>query len=401
MSRFAGSKDRFGLEPAARPPALFAPAVMTLRSGGRLLLILALLAMLLPSGAAAAQTPVQPGLNLPVPTGAYPVGTTWLHLTDAARSDPWRPELRRELMVSLWYPAVAASGPAAPYTTAAVSARIVAAEGLSLPPDLFTTVRTNARRDVPVRPAARGWPLVVLSPGFSLSRESLTGLAEELASRGYVVAGVDHPYEAWGVEFPDGRVADCLACELSGPDTAARLIKGRAADVAFLLDRLTRPRPAWHGARFIDRTRIGMVGHSVGGASAAQVLRTDRRVDASVNLDGTLFLSIPAGTVTKPFLLIGSDRPTDASWLRDWPGLAGWKRWLTVTGSGHLSFTDRPVLGAQLGMDPGVIPADRQMLINREYVTAFLDRHLRNQARPLLNAPDKAYPEVVFRNKAP
>ncbi|GIJ40257.1 lipase [Micromonospora andamanensis] len=365
-----------------------------------MLLVWALLAALLPGAPVAAQPPAPPALHLPTPTGAYPVGTTWLHLTDAARSDPWRPESRRELMVSLWYPAVAAPGARVPYTTAAVSARIIAAEGLPLPPDLLATVRTSARRDVPVRPVARGWPLVVLSPGFSLSRESLTGLAEDLASRGYVVAGVDHPYEAWGVEFPDGRVADCLACELSVPDTAARLIEGRAADVAFLLDRLTGPRPAWQGARFIDPTRIGMVGHSIGGASATHALRADRRIDAAVNLDGTLFLPIPAGAVTKPFLLIGSDRPTDASWLRDWPGLTGWKRWLTVTGSGHLSFTDRPILGAQLGMDPGVIPADRQMLVTREYVAAFLDQHLRHRPRPLLAAPNEAYPEVLFCDAA-
>ncbi|MCO8276218.1 hypothetical protein M1L60_37135 [Actinoplanes sp. TRM 88003] len=75
---------------------------------------------------------------------------------------------------------------------------------------------------------------MVLSPGFSLSRESLTGPAEELASRGYVVAGVDHPYEARGVEFPDGRVAGCLACELSG--VLPQVVRGRAADVSFLLD---------------------------------------------------------------------------------------------------------------------------------------------------------------------
>ncbi|GAB3836615.1 hypothetical protein GCM10029963_77470 [Micromonospora andamanensis] len=162
------------------------------------MLVWALLAALLPGAPVAAQPPAPPALHLPTPTGAYPVGTTWLHLTDAARSDPWRPESRRELMVSLWYPAVAAPGARVPYTTAAVSARIIAAEGLPLPPDLLATVRTSARRDVPVRPVARGWPLVVLSPGFSLSRESLTGLAEDLASRGYVVAGVDHPYEAWG-----------------------------------------------------------------------------------------------------------------------------------------------------------------------------------------------------------
>ncbi|GAB2957027.1 lipase [Micromonospora polyrhachis] len=382
----------------------FGSPVLAGRRGGRALAVLvASLALLAPGGVAAASPTAvagTPALSLPAPTGRHPVGTTSLHLVDSGRPDPWQPGTDRELMVSLWYPAVTDRGGPAPYTTAAVSARIVAAEGLPLPSEILTTVRTNARRDVPVRRTAGGWPLVVLSPGFSLSRESLTGLAEELASRGYVVAGVDHPYEARGVEFPDGRVVECLACDLWGPGTAEKVIEGRALDVSFLLDRLTGPKPAWRGAWAIDRSRIGMVGHSIGGASAAQVLRTDRRVAAGADLDGTLFVPVPAGALTKPFLLVGAERPADASWLRDWPGLAGWKRWLTVTGTGHMSFTDRPVLGAQLGMDPGPMPAERQLLITREYVAAFVDWHLRHQPRPLLDGPSATYPEVLFRNEA-
>ena len=356
----------------------------------RALPVLALLAATLPIGGAAGAAPA---LSLPPPTGAHAVGTTWLHLTDAGRPDPWRPEVRRELMVSLWYPAKPGPGAPAPYTTAGVSARIVAAEGLPLPPDVLTTVRTHARRDVPVHPPrGRGWPLVVLSPGFSLSRESLTGLAEDLAGRGYVVAAVDHPYEARGVEFPDGRIAECLACELTG--VLPRVVESRVADVSFLVDRLTGARPAWRDARHVDPARIAVVGHSIGGASAARALATDRRVDAAANLDGSLFAPLAPGTVHRPLLLVGAERPADRSWARDWPGVSGWKRWLTVAGTGHMSFTDRPVLGAQLGLDPGALPADRQLLITRELVAAFLDVHLRHRTRPLLDGRSPAFPEV-------
>ncbi|WDZ87689.1 alpha/beta hydrolase family protein [Micromonospora cathayae] len=367
--------------------------MMTSRHGGRAVaVLLALTATLAAGGAVTAAPPAVPALALPAPTGPHPVGTTWLHLTDHDRPDPWRPERPRELMVSLWYPAATGAGRPAPYTTAGVSAKIVEAEGLPLPPDVLTTVRTHARRDVPVRPNRHGWPLVLLSPGFSLSRESLTGLAEDLASRGYLVAGLDHPYEARGVEFPDGRVVDCLACDEWGPDTAAKVIAGRTADASFLLDRLTGPRPVWRG--FVDRDRVAMVGHSIGGASAVRGLAVEPRLDAAADLDGTLFT--PTGT-DEPVLLVGADRPADHSWLRDWPAFTGWKRWLTVAGSGHMSFTDRPVLGAQLGIDPGPIPADRQLLLTREYVAAFLDRHLRSRPAPLLDGPHPAYPEVTFR----
>ncbi|MCO8276219.1 hypothetical protein M1L60_37140 [Actinoplanes sp. TRM 88003] len=118
---------------------------------GRTLAALSIVVATLPIGAAADPTPA---LSLPRPTGPYSVGTTGLHLTDAGRADPWRPDVRRELMVSLWYPSRPGPGTPAPCTTAAVSARIVAAEGLPLPPDGLTTVATYARRDGPVRPPA-------------------------------------------------------------------------------------------------------------------------------------------------------------------------------------------------------------------------------------------------------
>ncbi|MFG3407747.1 hypothetical protein [Streptomyces sp. NPDC048142] len=53
---------------------------------------------------------------------------------------------------------------------------------------------------------------------------ALTGLAEELASRGYVVASADHPYESTGTQLPDGRVLTCAACDRvdAQPDDAAR-----------------------------------------------------------------------------------------------------------------------------------------------------------------------------------
>ncbi|MFC7545618.1 alpha/beta hydrolase family protein [Plantactinospora sp. GCM10030261] len=376
---------------------------------------MATLAVLLPGGVVRAEPPVTrqpaaepapPALALPAPTGRYPVGTRWLHLTDDSRPDPWRPDSRRELMVSLWYPALPGPGspttrggpvpaPPAPYTTAAVSARIIAAERLPVSPDVLATVRVTARRDARMRPTARGWPLVILSPGFSLSRESLTGLAEDLASHGYLVAAVDHPGEAHGVEFPDGRLVGCLACEAAGPDTAPGIIAGRVADLAFVLDRLTGPRAAWPGGRLVDRTRVGVIGHSLGGATAVRMLSADQRVDAAANLDGTMF--VPAGRIGEPVLLVGSDRAPDPTWSRDWTGLTGWKRWITVTGSGHMTFTDRPVLGAGLGLDTGPIPADRQLLLTRSYVRAFVDRHLRNRPAPLLDAPAAEFPEVVFR----
>ncbi|WP_220504631.1 hypothetical protein [Microbispora sp. H13382] len=115
----------------------------------------------------------------------------------------------RELRVSLWYPAAKTKGTAAPYVTPQESALILKGfpQLKDLPPDTLTKTKTKtyARADAPALPNKGGWPLVVMSPGMTMPRATLTSLAEEFASRGYVVAGIEHTYESVATTFPDGR----------------------------------------------------------------------------------------------------------------------------------------------------------------------------------------------------
>ena len=167
-------------------------------------------------------------------------------LTDTSRPDPWASGVNaRELMVSLWYPAVPSDGPRAQYMTRAEAELQLASRGITgIPPDTLTAVRTNAISGA--RPAGRqhSLPLVVLSPGFTNSRSTLTALAEELASHGYVVAGIDHTYESHATAFPDGRVTTCLARDAPRRDRMEQVAAGRAADACFLLDELAGAHPA-------------------------------------------------------------------------------------------------------------------------------------------------------------
>lgn len=222
--------------------------------------------------------------RLPAPTGPRPVGMTSLHLCDPSRPDPWAPAVRhRELMVSLWYPTTSTDGLRAPYLTASESEALLRDDGRTgVPPDLLSAVRTNAIADAPPTGAPGGLPLVVLSPGFTKPRGTLTSLAEDLASHGWVVAGVDHTYETVATAFPDGRVTTCLARDTRDRGHAfwRKLMTGRADDVSFVLDELTAPVPPWPGARLIDPARIAMAGHSAGGASTIPALLADPRTAA-------------------------------------------------------------------------------------------------------------------------
>ncbi|GAA3140264.1 alpha/beta hydrolase family protein [Nonomuraea roseoviolacea] len=343
-------------------------------------------------------------LHLPAPTGPHPVGTTSLHLKDTSRADPWVPSVKaRELMVSLWYPARSPGRQRAPYMTPKESELFLKDAKLTdLPPALLSTTRTNAFTGAKPAGRAHGLPLVVLSPGSGKPRSTLTGLAEDLASRGYVVAAIDHTYETVATTFPDGRVTTCVPCEGDhDPSMSTKQVKVRAADVSFVLDRLTGPRPAWKGGRLIDRSRMGMAGHSIGGASTVTALSLDSRLRAGIDIDGTTPPDALTHELKRPFMFLGKPATYTpgmepaATWERDWKLMTGWKRWLLVTGAEHASFNDVGVLAAEVGIDTGAdLPAERGLAITRTYVAAFFDRHLLNTAQPLLDAPSASYPEV-------
>src|SRR5258707_364102 len=92
---------------------------------------------------------------LPEPTGPYPAGTASGWLTDPSRPDPWVPGVNaRELMVSLWYPAVPSDGRRARYMTPAESELQLTSRGITgIPPDTLSTVQTSAVSDA--RPGGR------------------------------------------------------------------------------------------------------------------------------------------------------------------------------------------------------------------------------------------------------
>jgi dienelactone hydrolase len=354
---------------------------------------------------------------LPEPTGPYPVGTASVWLTDTYRPDPWVSGVNgRELMVSVWYPTVPSDGRRARYMTPAESELQLTSRGISnIPPDTLSTVQTNAVSGA--RPAGRqrSRPLVVLSPGFTNSRSTLTGLAEDLASHGYVVAGIDHTYESYATAFPDGRITTCLAREAPRRDRKREVVAGRAADVCFVLDELTGAQPAWPGAGLIDPSRIGMAGHSAGGAAAIAAMLADPRIRAGIDMDGSTAAPIPDEGLARPFLFLGKQsnytpgrgimaspdgkhvKGSVLSWERDWELLTGWKRWLVVAGAVHASFTDLALLADQVGIDTGSgLPGTRSLDITRSYVRAFFDQHLRGRPQALLDQPSPRYPEVTF-----
>ncbi|QEV16332.1 alpha/beta hydrolase family protein [Streptomyces alboniger] len=346
--------------------------------------------------------------RLPRPTGPYAVGRDTLHLVDKSRRDPWVPSAgARELMVSVYYPGRPGGGRPTAYTSEEEARLLLESAGADgqVSAAAYSATRVFARSGA--RPAPGRFPLVVLSPGFTAPRTTLTHLAEDLTSRGFVVATVDHAYESVGTAFPGGRILTCRACEpAQEPGMGKVATEGRAKDLSYVIDRLTGGDDSWRYARTIEPRRIGVGGHSIGGAAALATMTTDPRVRAGMNMDGS-FHTAPAEIGGRPFLMVGTEaehtpgRADGKNWDRTWEGLDGWKRWLTVKGSGHFSFTDVPVIAEQAGIVDLQVPlsGERSQRITRAYIGAFYEKWLRGAARPLLDGPTAGHPEVVFARR--
>ncbi len=372
-------------------------------------------------------------MTLPAPTGPYPVGTATLHLIDRTRTDPWlTARAPRELMATVWYPARPAPGrPAARQLPPGVAAEwqqlVETKEDFSIRPGGadWAATRTHAVTCAPVRRGRGGIPVILYSPGRNVPRGFGTVLAEELASRGYLVVAVDHTHETIAVEFPDGRVTPVL--DATEEATLRTLVDVRVADIRFVLDWLevlNRGGAPGAGRRpfppgiigCADLTSVGMFGHSIGGATAAQAMHDDPRIGAAADLDGAVGAGSNAvGSVVddgldQPFLLMNSvlGNHRDEVLATLWKHLRGWRRNLQMPSAGHYAYTD---LQAQLPPVAGTgnMPADkltglvgtvdpaRSVRAQRVYLSAFFDVHLRHHPdRGLFDGPSAAYPEMSF-----
>jgi predicted dienelactone hydrolase len=334
-----------------------------------------------PTAASTAAEPVS--MTLPAPTGPYPVGTRELHLVDHDRTDPWTGE-PRELMVSVWYPAVR-DGTRAPQFPSAVAAFYDLHAGVAPGTADFAGTLTHSLSGAGRLPGR--WPVILYSPGGGHSRFLGTTLVEDLASRGYVVVGMDHTPVS-PVQFPDRFEAP-----RPGVD-AAVVMRERVRDTSFVLDEL-------------HITEAGMVGHSMGGFTTAEAMLTEPRIAAGVNLDGSMdprYGQAAVQGVTRPFLLLGGGLSSGVphnhahsdDWASFWSASTGWRRDVYVPTAEHLSFTDAQVLLPQLDGDftasIGTIAPERSLAVQRKYLAAFFDLHLRGRPTTVFDHP--AYPEV-------
>jgi dienelactone hydrolase len=334
----------------------------------------------------------------PSPSGSSRVGTRVVRLVDPTRNDPYLANGRkRELLVRFWYPASLEQGCVpAEYTSPKVWSYFSKLMGMPAP-----KVQTNSCQDAPIADGVH--PVVVFTPGYTGTFTDYTLLVEDLASRGYVVASVDHTYEATAVEFPEGRfVPGVLGSHLDNTwrlddKTLLLALSVRAGDLKFVVDELERLSALGDDpfAGKLDMSRIALMGHSLGGLATLSGLLQEPRFGAGILLDGELTDESAAGT-DKAVLILGMGRKqwSDTE-CKLWSNLGGTRLGVNLKGAEHLTPTDAVWLAKGV-IRTGTMGVDKTIAAVRDYIAAFLDANLqgRTPAR-LLTGPSSDYPDAA------
>ncbi|KAK7729497.1 hypothetical protein SLS57_001984 [Botryosphaeria dothidea] len=298
--------------------------------------------------------------------GRFGVSVKTASLTDYSRLDPFAPSSQpREVVISTFRPAANECTtfqeiPYMPTKTARFEgSKLSTAYGL--PASLFANITLSTASASCSASADHSLPTLLFSPALGTSRHLYNLLAANLASRGYAVTTIDHPYDADVVEFPNGT----LVYGLDFTDAQVPLaVETRAQDIRFVLDALrsgSALHPRCNGSGGAPAALALALGHSLGGAAALTAAAEDERLRGAVNLDGSVFGDVlDRCVVRQPVLFFaheGKNLTADATWEAVWPRLDVWKKLVALDGSQHYTFSDLPALAASLGLDASGLDA--------------------------------------------
>jgi predicted dienelactone hydrolase len=247
-----------------------------------------------------------------------------------------------------------------------------------------------------------------------------TTLAEDLASHGYIVVGFDAPYRTIVVVLPDNHVVtrppanDPESLPADQLDRLAnKLLPIWTGDTKFVVSQLERFNAADPSGKFtgrLDMQRIGMFGHSFGGAQALQFCHDDPRCKAGIDIDGAPYGSVVQDGLKQPFMFMLSDHSREMSDPASknigakiqsiYDRLPNGRFFVTIRGANHFSFSDQMLLKSHylvgllhmLGISR--LDGRRGLAITTDYVHTFFDVYLKGAPAASLDRPAQLYPEV-------
>ncbi len=336
------------------------PAVLSCISGCILLTICILPGILFPQ------------FNPVKATGNYTINTTSVTFVDTSRIDPFsKKSENRKLTVQFWYP----------------------------------TVKEGSNK----------FPLTIFSHGSFGYRGSNLSTFKNLASNGYVVCSIDHSYHSFFAKHTDGsttlvnteflndavNITNNKYDAKTSYDKTHEWLKLRTDDINFVLNKILDNKNAEIPEALysiINQEKIGLLGHSLGGAAAAQLGRDRSDVDAVAVIDGTMIgeeIAFKDGhpvlnTEAYPIPLLNlyndshyKDAKQQGTAYNNLSASSHAKEAydIVIRGSGHLNFTDLPLFSPALAHMLGTGTVDSRYCIEtmNNIVLEFFDHTLKDK----------------------
>jgi hypothetical protein len=358
--------------------------------------------------------PSAPAPQLPAPRGPHKyIGTFTTTLVDSSRNETLGGPsgAPRRIVAQAFYPissSKAKSLSLSPYAPA-LTLSVLEAQ-YDVPNGTLSRLLTNSFVESTPQPKGKKLIPLLFSTGFGNVRALYTTFYEQLASEGYFVVALDHPYDASVVEFPGGGQPAYSTIPNVTVEVIETYLKVRAADARFVAGQLKK----LCTAGVLDTDKMGMFGHSLGGATAAGAMVKPSPIKAGIDLDGTIFVYNTTSVTDdgKKFLMVGtsshnSTTSDETSWGSFKNAQKGWVKEIAMQGFEHGTFADLGTVAVLLGLDKtlppgtlepviGTVDVARARLIIGEYVKAFFEFALEGKKEGLLKGPNKKFPEAVF-----
>ena len=375
---------------------------------------------------------------LPEPTGTYSIGNIKFELTDTNRYENFTEDSDdyRTLLIKSWYPA--------DNSDTLEKTPLVYQEPAIIFKDL-AKIPTHSYSEIPISNLKSNYPVLIFSHGYGAYEGLYQVLMEDLASCGYIVFSINHPYEAaftyystfsfirMDIEVPPPTEYEIFLMNtltstmktLEEKKEALELLENYGfwkdqlkdsldlwtLDSQFVLDfleQINSEEDSGSNSIFyqrLDLENIGILGHSFGGATAGEMCLIDTRIKAGINMDGTEIGQALHTNLTVPFMFMYSEAKSlmnDVLFLQAENDAYS----LTIENSYHMNYADLSIVLSYFekigyNMGPlGPIEGYRMLEIMNVYVLSFFDKYLKNSESPLLtgNSPNYLEVDLQIRN---
>lgn len=344
-----------------------------------------------------------PMRDIPDPSGEYTIGTLIDIINDDDRLELYTddPFDTRRFMIKMWYPAANTSltNDSKWIGNELITKELAASMGL--PPIVLSQINdilSNSHRFIPMSNSQETYPVVIISHGWGGFMALHTDLAEELASRGYIVITIDHTYGSVATTFIDETV---YQNHLALPDredsnfleAANQLVYTYAGDITKILDYLEEENALTSNSFFkgrLDLDHIGLIGHSTGGGADVAVALNDTRITALLGLDAWVE-PIHATEIAKglhiPSLFIRSETwevGLNNSNLYDLIVNSHQASLYQINGTTHSDFTMAYMFSSLTGVIgiTGSLESGYLTQMQKDIMNQFFDEHLRDVTHP-------------------